>query len=166
MRSFVQKHPFTCYYVLAFTIASLVIVWQAAYAASWLATHRAPFDFTGDLMKGTAAFHHGTVYANLISIGWVAIHRNPIYFGVFVFGGAPTISALVITTIGWGFSGLKRLFLRLKLWPSRAFRRDALIAYAVIAGFFFGYSLLNIAIIWKYQGLAAVLGCTGVWGLP
>jgi hypothetical protein len=167
MRNLIRRYPFTSYYVLAFAIVSLVVTWQMAYATAWLKSHGSAFDFNGTLLKGLSDFYHGhSYYANLVSIGWIALHRNAMYWSVFVFGGAPTISALIISAIGWGTDGLKRLLSRLKAWPSRAFRRDALIAYGVIAGFFFLYALVSIAIIAKYSGSGVVSRAIGVWGLP
>ncbi len=166
MQGLIRKYPFTSFYLLAFTIVSLVVVWQMEFEAAWLKQHGTPFDFNRTLWTGLSDFYRGNIYANLISIGWVAIHRNAIYWSVFVFGGAPTISALIISTLGWGTDGLKRLIGRLKLWPSRAFRRDALIAYAVITAFFFLYALVNIALIAKFTGMGQVAKEIGVWGLP
>ncbi len=166
LRSLVRAHPFLVYYLLAFALASSAVVAQSLYAADVLARTGRPFLFNETLWDGLKEFGHGRLYANLISIGWVSIYRQPVYFTVFLYGGAPSLSALLTVWVGWGGDGLKRLLGRLKPWRSRAFRQSALVTYAVIAALFFVVSLGHLAIIAYWQGTAAALAAASLWGLP
>jgi membrane protease YdiL (CAAX protease family) len=165
MRRVVRAHPVLCYYLLALAICSSVVAVQVVYGAAWQQRTGQPFQYNEGLWKLLLQFGGGKMYANLVSIAWSAAHM-PIYFGVFFFGGAPTISAVTINAIGWGRPGLARLFGRLKPWASPDFRRDALVVYAAVAALMFGMTLLHLAIVYAYQGQAEMLSAASVWGLP
>ncbi|HEV2364671.1 MAG TPA: CPBP family glutamic-type intramembrane protease [Caulobacteraceae bacterium] len=165
MRRFVRSHPVLCYYLLALAICSAVIVANSIYGVWWQGRTGHRFSFNEVLWALLKQFGHGRMYANIISIAWAGT-REPVYFGVFLFGGAPTISAITISAVGWGRAGLARLVSRLKPWASKEFRRDALIIYAALAVLFFGVSLAHLAIIWNYKGPAEALATARVWGLP
>lgn len=167
VRRFVRAHPFTCYYVLAATICASAVLWQYLYGQSWSASHGgAPFKYNETMWDGLTEFGHGRMYANVISLAWVAAMRNSVYFNVFLLGGAPTISALVITFICSGWRGIGRLFLRFKAWPTRAFRNDALWAYALVAAVYFGGVLINLAIMDQVKGPDFAVSRASIWGLP
>jgi membrane protease YdiL (CAAX protease family) len=165
LQAFVRRRPVVSYYCLALGIACAVVAWQVAYVA-YLARSGRTFDYAKTLFDGLTAFGHGWPYANIISIAWVASTRQPLLFAIFLFALAPTISAIATSWIGWGAEGLKRLFARLKLWPSRAFRRDALTGYAIIAIVFFLMAELHLVLIDKLQGHAEMLKAMTPFGMP
>lgn len=165
MRQFIRAHPILCYYLLALAICSSVVVAQMLYGQAWLHRTGHRFQYNEGLWALLTEFGHGRMYANLVSIGWSAAHM-PIYYGVFFFGGAPTISAIVINAVGWGRAGLLRLFGRLKPWASADFRRDALVVYAAVAALMFGMTLLHVALVYIYKGPAQMQVAASVWGLP
>ena len=89
IRALIRRRPFATYYCLAFFIASMVVVQQYFYGISWAAAHGGQhFEYNSVLLKGISDFYRGPVYANLISIVWVVFNRNPVYFGVLIFGAA------------------------------------------------------------------------------
>lgn len=165
-RRVVAKNQFLTFYLLAFAIASAVVVWRHFYGLQWAEEHGATFEYTKILLDGIGVFYGGPVYANIISIGWVAWTREPIFFGVFLFAGSPTIAAIIVVWIASGASGLKSLFGRFKLWSSRAFREDALGAYALITAVFLGYAIINLLVIDAHLGPEEVERRAGWWGLP
>jgi membrane protease YdiL (CAAX protease family) len=162
MQGFVRRHPFAVYYATAVLVVSAVVMFRYAHAQAM----GAAYDYNKSLIDGIRAFGDGRVYANVISIGWVAIFRDPIYFGVFVFAGAPTIAAIATSWVGWRGDGLRRLFSRLRPWSSRAYRRGALGGYAVIAAIALGVSLLHLKLIGQFQGQAEVVKAMTPFGLP
>jgi membrane protease YdiL (CAAX protease family) len=169
LRRAVRAHPFLSYYGVALLICASAVVWQSIYGAAWSAANGgAEFNYNEHLWAGLRAFMGGSdrMYANVISIGWVAATRESVFFNVFLLGGAPTISALLITAIGWGRPGLLRLVSRLKPWPSRAFRGDALRAYAILFVVLLAVSLFHVALMWKILGPAQALERASFWGLP
>jgi membrane protease YdiL (CAAX protease family) len=165
LRAFIRRRPVVSYYGLALTIVCLVIVWQVGFTL-WRAGAGDPFDYSKVLFGGLTDFGHGRPYANIISIAWVAATREPALFGIFVFATAPTVSAIVTSWLGWGVEGLKTLFARLKLWPTRAFRRDALTGYAVIAIVFYLMAQMHLALIDKIEGHAEMLKALTPFGMP
>lgn len=161
-----RTRPFLSFYLLALGIACAVVVWRYFYGVEYEQRTGQTFDYINVLMEGITAFYGGPIYANIISIGWVALHREPIYFGVFLFAGAPTIAALAVVATGSGWDGVKRLLARLRPWSAPAFRRDALITYAAISGFFLLYSLINLFAIARVSGPEEAAELAGIWGWP
>jgi hypothetical protein len=121
---FVRRHAFVIYYLFAFAIACAV---QAS------GTHG------GEVFKRMFLFfkdHH--IYPNLVSIARFAIEgRVPGAFSIFFFAGAPTISAIVVTSLGWGWKGLARLFSRFQPWREGVTAREALPLYGTLLALFF-----------------------------
>ena len=164
MRRFVRAHPVLSYYLLALAICSSVVVSQMLYSQAWLQRTGQTFQYNEGLWKLLTQFGHGRMYANLISLAWCAAHM-PIYLGVFVFGGAPTISAVIINAIGWGRAGVFKLFGRLKPWASKDFRGDAFIVYAGLFALMFGMTLMHVVVLYIYKGPAETAAAASVWGL-
>src|ERR1700722_19606327 len=147
MRAWIRNHPFSSYSLIALALACAAVVAQSIYAAEFLRRTGHAFQFNQTLWDGLKVFGHGRLYANLISIWWVTTHGQPVYFTVFLFGGAPTIAALVVIALNDGWAGLRRWLARLKPWPTRAFRGPALITYAALAAIGFGLALAHLAVI-------------------
>lgn len=165
MRRFVRAHPILSYYLLALALCSAVVVTQGFYGVAWQHRTGHRFSFNEVLWALLKEFGHGRMYANIVSIAWAG-GREPIYYGVFLFGGAPTLSAIAISTIGWGRAGLARLFGRLKPWASAEFRGGALAVYAGLAVLMFAMTLLHVALIWVHKGPAEAMAAASQWGLP
>jgi hypothetical protein len=126
MRSAVRAHPFLAYYLLALAIAIAVTV----ISETW-GKHSPAAD---PLSYWHYAQAHNMVL-NAISIAAFGLGiGGPFVFLVFLFGGAPTISALVTVTVGWGRRGLARLISRLKPWRGGVTSRQALRVYGILIG--------------------------------
>ncbi|MBV8602543.1 MAG: CPBP family intramembrane metalloprotease [Candidatus Eremiobacteraeota bacterium] len=129
MRSFVRAHPFLSYYVLAWIVAGLVTLIGGTWGAHSPAAD--PLSYWR-----FAKEHH--MVLNMISIAWFGFTTGgPFVFLVFLFGGAPSISALMTSTIAWGKPGLIRLLSRFKPWRGGVTPRQALRVYGIMLAIYF-----------------------------
>lgn len=165
MIRFIRAHAFTTWYLLSMAIALGVTVWRDIHAADFLARTGQEFEYLPRIWEGLKAFHDGAIYPNIPSVLSVAIH-DPIYFGIFLFAGAPTISAIVVVALTDGGKGVMRLFARLRPWSSGAFRKDAVITYGVLASAFFALCLAYLAFGAARQGPQVAIDAMEIWGLP
>ncbi|MDX2238693.1 MAG: CPBP family intramembrane glutamic endopeptidase [Hyphomonadaceae bacterium] len=165
MRAFLRAHAFAAFYLLSMAIGLGVVAWRHAYAEHYEARTGASFNYLGGIWEGLQRFHDGRIYPNILSVAATAFDE-PIYFGVFLFAGAPTIAALIVAWIAFGGAGVRDLFGRLKLWPGRGQRRDALLTYGVLTAAFFALCMGYLGLIAAREGVAAALRPMDIWGLP
>ncbi len=165
MTTFIRAHAFATWYVFSMVLALGVVVWRNAHAAAYLAQTGEVFEYYPRIWEGIQAFHRGAIYPNIASIFSVAIHE-PIYFGIFLFAGAPTISAIIVAWIAHGPRGVGGLLARLKPWSGGVFRKDALVTYAVLASLFFVLCLGYLYFVGVRQGSQVAFDAMEIWGLP
>ncbi|MBV8601163.1 MAG: hypothetical protein JO359_06295, partial [Candidatus Eremiobacteraeota bacterium] len=128
MRALVRAHPFLFYYVLSLVIAGLVTVVGVTWGAN--SPSADPLSYWH-----YAQAHH--MVLNAISIAAFGLTTGgPFVFLVFLFGGAPSISALITSAIGWGKAGLVRLLSRFKPWRRGVTAREGLRVYAILIGIY------------------------------
>ena len=155
MTSVVRRHPFWSFYVLALLIAGAVVVARTLQGPS--------FDYFNTLFSTIESLGFHKYSVNIITIA-AAGFEHPIYFGIFVFAGAPTMSALVITAIAFGRPGLKKLLGRFRPWRDGVSARQALPYYAVIVLFYLavmgGFAWITL----KLGGAAALNEMKGAFG--
>ncbi len=155
MQTLIQRFPFTVFYLIALILVSGVVSVRLAMAA---ADPRA-----GQMMANLFAWLQATNhFPNILNIARFAIDTGqPLAFSIFIFAGAPSISAIVTSWAGWGREGLARLFDHLKPWPHGFPRTSALRCYAALG---FGYAAILILYLW----VAAQYGKPGefdrIWG--
>ncbi len=159
-KSLVSRYPFWSFYVLAVAIACGVVLLRAFQDPS--------FDYGSTLFATIVekGFHKSTV--NIVSITAVTLDYS-IYFGIFVFAGAPAIAALVVTAMAYGRKGLKELGGRFRPWREGVPAREAIGLYAVII---LGYLVVMglFALVTLYAGgrdaLSEVIGGVGTSVIP
>lgn len=127
MRNFAQHRPVLAFYLLALLIVCAVM----AYSMTMFILRPETAAALGALAQNIM---DGPWYINIVTIA-VEVDKQPVLYGIFVFAAAPSISALVIASLGGG-GGLKRLLARLNpLGPERS-TTDALLLYAALLGLY------------------------------
>lgn len=115
---------FIAYYVLALAIASGVMVWSVRSIKKRPETAR--------VMPGLFPWlEDRNTYANAVSIAGYA-RTAPAAWGILVFAAAPTISALVVASIGTGDAWVGSVLASLSPWRPGHSTTGALLTYVVI----------------------------------
>ena len=125
-----RRRPLLAYAVIAFSIVSLVVMWQMLIALSDPGSVQLlPHYFKWLDVQRT--------YVNIITITRYGLAGHPAIFLIFLYASAPSVSALIVTYVAFGPEGLGRLISRFKPWSSPADRPRALLAYVILFGVFF-----------------------------
>lgn len=135
MRRFAQHRPFLVYYLIALVIAC---------AVTWLSATWGAHSPAADALSywHYAQAHH--MILNTISIAAFGFTTGgPFVFLVFLFGGAPTLAAIITVSIAWGRRGLAQLGSRLKPWRRGVTAKQGLRVYGVMLGIY----LVGLAIL-------------------
>ena len=160
VRRIVREHPFLSYYVLAWFIAGLVTFVLSTWGAN--SPSADPLSYWH-----FAQSHH--MVLNAISIAAFGFTTGgPFVFLVFLFGGAPSISALTTSAVAWGKPGLMRLLSRLRPWRQGVTAREAwrvygtmIYVYLIVHGFFIWHTATygtaqNKEQVWDALGSSAI----------
>jgi hypothetical protein len=136
VRNSVRAHPFLTYYLIALAIAIAVTIVSETWGKHSPAAD--PLSY-----YHYALAHH--MVTNIISIAAFGFTTGgPFVFLVFLFGGAPSISALVTVAIAWGRAGLLRLISRLKPWRCGVTARQGIRLYAILIGVYLAGLAFNL----------------------
>lgn len=144
IRNWIQRYPFWSFYLLAVAIVAIVVAMRYSVAED-------PPNYLAPLFPFIQ--EHGT-YTNTVTIAWYAIVRDPLAFSVFVFAGAPTISAILVSFAGWGRKGIAQLFGRLKPWRNGVPAARGLAVYGVMAGVYLSIAGGYLVATWMLAGEA------------
>lgn len=125
MTGFFRRRPILAYLILAYGVCSLTIALQVALALS----HPALLQLLPDYFKWLDVRR---LYVNVVTIGLYGLQGHAAIFLIFLYAGAPTISAITVSWLAFGRQGLGRLFARLKPWGPGADRARALKAWLVL----------------------------------
>jgi uncharacterized protein len=137
-RSFVHRFAFVIYYLLAFVIAFGVQETMMKLVAA--EGHDPAKIFYPEMWHWMAAHHRYINIPNIVAFG-IGAHVPAIVI-MFLYGGAPTISAFVVSWAGWGRDGVVRLLSRFIPWREGVRPTAALRIYAVIFAAYFAGALL------------------------
>ena len=140
MTTLAKRYPFQAFYGLAVTIVCVVML--ARRLLSWEEVLPALWAFLED----------HDLYANAISIALFALEDSRAFL-IFVFAGAPTVAALVVSAWADGGRGVRRLLERFRLWGDVP-REQGLRVYWVLALIYGGG-------IGVYLGITAFFGAEG-----
>ena len=155
LKRLATQRPVASFYGLALGI----VIGVMAIAVPWMLCDPVVANIMSDLFSFIE--EHET-YGNLISIGSFVVHRHPAALLIFMFAAAPALAAIVISLIGGGRDGLRRLLDRFRPWRDGVTRRQGLRVYGVMAVVYLGIAAvyLWIAAVWGEPG-----GFEVVWGV-
>jgi hypothetical protein len=150
LRNFVRSRSVAVHYVLSLSIALIVIGVQIELAL------RNPdlAKMIPDLWKWVDVHR---VYINIVSIARFAAEGHAVAFLIFVFASAPSVAAIIVSSVGFGPKGLATLLGRFKPWASEADRPRALLAYLLMLAVFLGGLALCLYLVVK-EGKASDYG--------
>ncbi len=141
MRSWIQAHRFAAFYLLAVAIVIAVMLVRAVTSSAELLP--ALFEF----------LQQRGMYANTVSIGLFGLDDWRALL-IFVFAGAPSFSALIVS--GYlGGGGLRRLLSRFKPWLG-GYRRSAIRVYLWLALIYGAGCLGYFWVAARYGGEGAI----------
>jgi hypothetical protein len=139
LSSWIRRWPFWSFYLLALVFPCMVIttfrllalqdpsvlLWRQQYFA-FLHEHHAPGNWW-NIARFALTTHHTYVLFN------------------FLFPAGPSIAALIISRVGWGSEGTRKLLSRFKPWGDEVRRGEAVTTYAVLVG---AYLLILGGFLW------------------
>jgi membrane protease YdiL (CAAX protease family) len=129
MRIFVQKYPLLTYYLVAFLVVTLVVVYWQIGAVVYERVNGEPLDLFGLLDEILDEL--GYKYPNLVA----SIHLffyYPFMTPAIFFGLAPTVSALFVQALRHGRAGVKTLLYRLRPYGDSANKKNLWRCYVTI----------------------------------
>jgi len=139
LRMHIRHHAFWWFYGIAVFIASTVVFLRTL------------FDDSNILPKFWVFIKDNDLYINLISITRFSVEEPFWAWSGRFFGGAPTIAAIIVVAIIWGWPGLKHLFSRLKPWRNGVTWREGLRIYGVMI-------LIYVGLIGFFSSMVAFYG--------
>ena len=138
MKALLYNRPFTFYYVLAVSIASLVWIYIMAMEIVFANLRGDGFSLFAqfyETQQGIVAsnpmLHHHSDSVILFVATYIAM---PVAFAGFFFPFAPTLAALIVTAWGWGKSGLSALLGAFMPVRGNISLREGLSIYALLLG--------------------------------
>lgn len=139
-----RRNAFWLFYGLAVAIVSVVVL------------VRTLFDDSKILPKYWAFLQENELYGNLITIIRFGAEEPFWAWSGRFFGGAPTIAAVVVVVLLWGWPGLKHLFSRLKPWRNGVTWQEGTRIYGVMALIYLGLAGFFTTLV-AYYGQAQEL---------
>ncbi len=154
MRSLARRAPFGVFYGLAWTIALGVMAVYYGVGVLW---DRSVLGLLDDLGRWLVAHH---AYISIVGICRYAVAaRRPMTLLIFLYAAAPTLSALAVTAVVSGGSGVRHLLSRYRPWCGHVTAREAAPWYAVIVA---GHLVLVAGYLWTMR-LGAASSFDDAW---